>query len=134
MNWVSYKQERTSFLPEKIKSAALHIGDDPITPLAPTFLHQGSRPSCCAAGQSPEVLEPIRGQFRIKHGVLDVPMSHIRLNGSRVLPLRCEVEAASVPELMRVDWEADLRELASPRDHLPTVAAAIGPLRSEAKM
>jgi len=50
----------------------------------------------------PEILEPIRRQLGIAHGVLNVPVAEIGLQGARVVAGICQGEAATVAEHVRV--------------------------------
>jgi hypothetical protein len=57
---------------------------------------------------SPEILEPRRRQLGVSHGVLDVAMPQVSLQGARVVPFVRERIAASVPEHVRVRLKAEL--------------------------
>ena len=62
---------------------------------------------CCAAcSASPELLEPNGREFGIAHGVLNVAVSKVGLQGASVVPFVCQRIAASVPEHLRVRFEA----------------------------
>jgi hypothetical protein len=80
-----------------------------------------SRPSTtflAKIGQSvsvaPEVLEARGRQFGVAHGVLDVSMAEIRLQGARVGALVGKLKAAGVTEHVWVGLEAKLGRDAQP--------------------
>lgn len=60
----------------------------------------------------PKIFESLRTQFRIAHGVRDVPMPQVLLNRPRVVPLIGKLVAGGVPEHVRMDGEGEFRELA----------------------
>ena len=66
----------------------------------------------------PELLEPVRRQLGVANGVLDVPMPHVVLNGSGIMPLPRQVEPGRMAQHMRMDWESNVGQLPSPSDHL----------------
>jgi hypothetical protein len=66
----------------------------------------------------PERFEPLRGHLRVPHGMLDVPVPEVVLEGARVLAVVGQLEAAGVPEHVRIHREADLRPDASAGDQL----------------
>ena len=53
----------------------------------------------------PEILEPCRRQFRVAHGVLDVPVSEVGLKSSRVVPFIGQGVTARVSEHVWVGLE-----------------------------
>ena len=48
------------------------------------------------------VFESVRRQGCVAHSMLNVLMPEVILNGPRIMPLRREVIAARMPELMRM--------------------------------
>ena len=68
-------------------------------------------------GLAPEVLEPIRRKLGIAHSVLDIAMPQVGLQGSGIVALIRQGEAASMPQHMRMGFEAELCGLPSPLNH-----------------
>jgi hypothetical protein len=66
---------------------------------------------------TPEILEPHRRQLRIPHRMLDVSMSKVSLEGSRVVASVRQRVAASMPEHMRVRLERQLRHSSCSFNH-----------------
>src|SRR5438105_106545 len=65
----------------------------------------------------PEALEPLWRHLRIADRVLNIPMPEVVLDGSRVVALVRQLEAARVPQHVRMDRESELRRVAcSPHD------------------
>ena len=56
----------------------------------------------------PESLESIRCEVGVPHGVRDVPVTEVVLEGSSVVALVGELVAAGVPQHVRVDGEVQL--------------------------
>ena len=71
-----------------------------------------------SASVAPEVLEARGRQLGVAHGVLDVAMAEIRLQGADVGALVGKLKAAGVSEHVRVRLEAELGRNAQPRHHL----------------
>jgi len=71
-----------------------------------------------SASVTPEVLEARGRQFGVAHGVLDVSMAEIHLQGARVGALVGKLKAAGVSEHVWVGLEAKLGHDAQPRHHL----------------
>jgi hypothetical protein len=69
-----------------------------------TFLAKIGQPASVA----PEVLEARGRQFGVAHGVLDVAMAEIRLQGAGVGALVGKLKTAGVTEYVRVGLEAKL--------------------------
>lgn len=57
------------------------------------------------ASSSPEVLEPCRRQLGVPHGVLDIAVTEIGLQGADVVALVGQREAAGVAQHVRVHLE-----------------------------
>ena len=60
----------------------------------------------------PEVFEPVGRQGGVAHGMLNILMSQIILDGSGIMPLRREVIAARMPELMGMGHKEEHYHLA----------------------
>jgi hypothetical protein len=67
---------------------------------------------------APEILETSRRQLGVAHRVLDVLVSQIGLKRARIDAVIGELEAAGVPQHVRVHWETESGCNAKPRDHL----------------
>src|SRR5579862_5514030 len=67
----------------------------------------------------PKGFEPIRRQFCVSNGVLDVLVAQIVLHRARVLPVIRQLIAARMPQHMRMDREWKRPVLPYPGDHLP---------------
>ena len=65
----------------------------------------------------PKILEPRRRQLSVAHGVLNVAVAEIGLQGARIVSSVRERVAAGVPERVRVSLERQLGDLASSLDH-----------------
>src|SRR5262249_45015165 len=59
----------------------------------------------------PEAVEPARGQLGVPDRVLNVPVPEIMLQSPRVLPVIRQLEAAGMPQHMRVNREPKLAHL-----------------------
>ncbi len=68
---------------------------------------------------SPEILKPIRTQFRIAHRVRDVLVPEVLLDRPGVLALAREFEPAGVAQHVGMNREGELGELAGTRNQLP---------------
>jgi hypothetical protein len=66
----------------------------------------------------PEILEPVRRQFSVAHGVLNVAMAKIRLQGAGVMAGIGEGEAAGVAQHVRVRLEIQTGFRTGSLDHL----------------
>ena len=75
----------------------------------------------------PEVLEPIWRHFSIADRVHDVFVSHVVLEGSRVVPIVGELVARGVPEHVRMDWEWELCGFSSSGDRFQESDSRRGP-------
>jgi hypothetical protein len=84
----------------------------------------------CRTLVAPETFESVCRQLRITHGVLNVPMTEVVLDRPCVVALVGKLEAAGVAQHGWVDWEAELRVVASASDDLLTEEAVIAPRRS----
>jgi hypothetical protein len=62
-----------------------------------------------------EAFESVRRHGGIAHGMLNVLMPQIILNGPGIMPLRREVIAARMPELVRMGYEREPGQLAGSR-------------------
>jgi hypothetical protein len=62
--------------------------------------------SVVPASALPEIFEPIGRQLGVAHRMLDVPMPEIGLQGSRIVPLVGQREAAGVAQHVRVGGES----------------------------
>jgi hypothetical protein len=78
-------------------------------------------------------LEPRRRQLGIAHGVLNVPVAEVGLQGPRVVPLVRQRVAAGVPEHVRVRLEAQLCLGTRPLDHAGEASSVNGAPRSDMK-
>ena len=67
----------------------------------------------------PEIFETVSTQLRVAHGVLNVPMTEVVLNGACVLPVVGQFESDRVPQHLRMNGHADVGFPASARDNLP---------------
>src|SRR5437899_10349726 len=65
-----------------------------------------------------EAPEPLRRQLGVPGGVLDVAVAQPLLQGAGVHAVVGELEAAGVPEHVRVDGEGEVGRLADPGDEL----------------
>src|SRR6516165_10234302 len=74
----------------------------------------------------PEVLEAARREFRVSHGVRDVPMPKVRLQGPGVRPLVGESVAGRGTEHMRMRLDLKAGRLPGPLDHPPEAGHAEG--------
>ncbi len=54
----------------------------------------------------PKILEPVRRQIRVLHGMRDEFVPEVMLDRSGILPVIRELIARCVPEHVRVDWKA----------------------------
>jgi hypothetical protein len=70
-----------------------------------------------AASLPPEILEPIRRQFGIADGMLDVFVAEISLECAGVMALIRQREPAGVAKHVRVRLYAKVRALGGPLDH-----------------
>ena len=66
----------------------------------------------------PEVLETSRRQFGVPDRVLDIAMTEISLQSSRIMAGIGQGEAAGMPEHMRMCLEIEAGSIASALDHL----------------
>jgi hypothetical protein len=62
----------------------------------------------------PKILEPIRRHFSISHGVLNVSVAHVVLEGSSVMSVIGELVARGVPEHVGMDREWQFRCFSCP--------------------
>ena len=53
----------------------------------------------------PEVAESVRRKLRIAHGVLDILVSKVVLQGTGIVAVVSELVAAGVAQHVRVDWQ-----------------------------
>jgi hypothetical protein len=75
---------------------------------------------------SPEILEPRRRQLGITHGVLDVLVAEVGLQGARVMATRREI--TQLIESLRLTSEPDLRGVrSSPLASIESPAAGCHP-------
>jgi len=88
-----------------------------------------------AAGLSvfPEFVETVGGKLSVEHGVLDVPVPEIVLDGAGILTIIGEFEAGGMSEHVRMDRHAELGSSPARATSLRNVAAVIGARRSEMK-
>jgi hypothetical protein len=66
----------------------------------------------------PEVLEAGRRQLGVAHCVLDVAVAQIGLQRPGIDAVIGELEAACVPQHVRMHWETEIGGNPKPRDHL----------------
>ena len=66
----------------------------------------------------PKSIEPIRRQFRIADGMLNIPVSHVMLDGPSVVSVIGQLEATPMTKHVRMDREGDTGLLSSPRHQL----------------
>src|SRR5271170_3434390 len=66
----------------------------------------------------PEILEAIRRQFAVAHGVRDVAVAEVVLKAPRIHALVRQLVAAGVPQHVRMHDELELGCNAEPGDHL----------------
>jgi hypothetical protein len=64
----------------------------------------------------PELLEPIRGHFRVSDGMLDILVAKVMLQGSCIVAIVGELIATGVTQHVRVDAEWHLGSLTKPVD------------------
>jgi hypothetical protein len=85
------------------------------------------------ASLSPEIPKSCWRQLSVSDRVLDIPVAEVSLQGSGVVALIGEREAAGVPQHVRVGLEAKTRLSASALDHSSEASGAEGrsSLRSE---
>ena len=57
-----------------------------------------------ATSAPPEVAEAVRRKLRIAHGVLDILVAKVVLQGTSIMPIVGEFVAAGVPEHVRMHW------------------------------
>ena len=83
----------------------------------------------------PKISKPRRRQLSVPHGVLDVAVPEVRLQGPRVVPLVGQRVSACVPKHVRVRLEPKLGLDACPLDHAgePRSAEGCPALRREHK-
>src|SRR5687768_5803085 len=67
----------------------------------------------------PEPFESVGRHLGVPDGVLNISVTQIVLDGSCVVTVICQLEAAGVPEHVRVHWETELCRLASSSDDFP---------------
>ena len=72
----------------------------------------------------PEILKPRRRQLSVAHGVLDVAVAKIGLQGAGVVALVGQCVTTGVSEHVRVRLEAQLGLLARPFDHAGEASGA----------
>src|SRR6476619_6147749 len=65
----------------------------------------------------PEALETIRRQLRVAHGVHDVLVAEVMLEGPRIPPVIGEFVSAGMPEHVRMDRELELGSDCQTRQH-----------------
>src|SRR5215472_12112878 len=82
-------------------------------------MRKGARSRSPALGSvRPKALEAICRELGIADRMLDVSVPEVVLQGAGVLPIVRELEAAGVPEHVRVHREAKRARLADPRERL----------------
>src|SRR5262249_60757675 len=69
-------------------------------------------PACTKPG----FFEAIRRQLGVAHGVLDIFVAEIVLQGSGIVPIVGELISAGVPKHVRMDWEWHLGSLTQALD------------------
>src|SRR6516162_4276916 len=75
------------------------------------------RPGPARQSVLPEASKPVRRQFGVAHGVLDVLVAEVMLQRSRIDPLVCQLEAAGMAQHVRMDAKCHLGGLTEPFQH-----------------
>src|SRR5216683_1676367 len=83
-------------------------------PVCSEALSHPLAPASLSPFLSPEVLESPRRKLGVPHGVLDVLVTEVRLQGPRIMALIRQRKPASMPQHMRVSLEPKPRRLPSP--------------------
>ena len=71
--------------------------------------------ACFTTSVRPKPLESLGAEFRIAHGMRDVPVPEILLDGARVVTVVGELEPGRMAQHVRMNWERQLRSLAGAR-------------------
>src|SRR5690242_17371939 len=95
--WLSFQTEPAAALPSGANPVVADEWD------AQEFLHDRVRGRSrgmmyCSPRLSPEILEPIRREFGVLDGVLDIPVAKIRLQGASCRGRRWRGRSGLVPE------------------------------------
>lgn len=115
-NVITYRKTQRKFSKGYIVMAVMRTPPRGVTFSSYTLGHPSAHSTDLIA---PEVLEPLRGKLRVPHGVLNILVPHVCLDGPGIVPLRGKVVAGCMTKQMGMNREVEPGKLSGLRDHLP---------------